>query len=322
MTPDPAVQPPVPARRGAVVLGLLVGVLAVSSSAILIRIADAPPLALAFWRCAGGAVALAPFAVRARRRGAGRLDGVQRLRLAGSGILLALHFGLWITSLSYTTVASSATLVATSPLFVGIGSALFLAEPPTRRTWTGMALAMTGAVGVGVVDLSASDLGRPGLLGDVMAVGGAVMMAGYLLIGRAARRQLALPVYAAGAYGIAAVVLLAGALAARVPLGGYDAATWLAVAALVAGPQLLGHTVFNWLLSRVAATVVAICVLAEPVGATVLAWVVLAELPDPWFWAAAPFVLAGVWLAVTRGPPTAIGALTRRRPRPPTPPVA
>lgn len=290
-----------PLSRAAVVSGLAVGVVAVSSAAVLIRIADAPPLAIAFWRCAGGAVALAPFALRARR-GAPALDRVQRRQLTGAGVLLALHFALWIWSLELTTVASSVTLVTMSPIFVGLGAGLFLGEPPSRRTWLGMAATIVGAIVIGAGDWASVDLGPTALLGDVMAFGGALAVAGYLLAGRAARRRLPVAVYAASVYGVAAVVLLVASLLTGSQLLGFDETTWLAIAALIVGPQLLGHTVFNALLSTVTATVVSIVVLAEPVGATLLAWFVLGELPSALYWIGAPIVLAGVAYATARRP--------------------
>ncbi len=278
--------------------GVVVGVVAVSSSGVLVRLADADALAIAFWRCLGGTVALAPFALRDRRRIA-RVTSIQRRQVAGAGLFLAVHFALWIGSLSFTTVASSVTLVAMSPVFVGIGATLFLREPPTRRTWYGIAVTIVGAVVIGAADLGHASLGPRALLGDAMALGGAVTVAGYLLLGRAARQTLPVTVYASGVYGVAAAALLPAALIAGAPLTGYDRGTWLAIAALVVGPQLLGHTVFNALLATLSATVVAVIVLAEPVGAGVLAWLVLDELPAPLFWVGAPLVLVGLYVATT-----------------------
>ncbi|HEY8506003.1 MAG TPA: DMT family transporter, partial [Gemmataceae bacterium] len=215
----------------AVALGLTVGVAAVSTASILVRVAEAPSLALAFWRCALGAAALAPFALRARR-GAVPLTRAQRQQLGWAGALLAAHFALWISSLSLTTVASSVVLVNASPLLVGAGAALFLAEPPSRRTWAGMALALAGAAGIGLADAAAGGaaggaaVGARAVLGDGMALGGAAAFAGYLLLGRAARQQLPVSVYAAAVYGVAAVALLVACVAAGAPLRGYDARTW------------------------------------------------------------------------------------------------
>ncbi len=296
-----------------VAVSLAIGVVAISTSPILVRLAHLPALALAFWRCLAGAVLLAPFALRARARrpaparvGAGApapaLARADRLLLAASGACLALHFALFNASLAFTTVASSTVLVCSSPLFVGLGSARFLGETPSRRTWAGIALATAGAVLVGLGDLGAADLGVRALLGDVMAFAGAVLVSAYILLGRAVRQRLPAATYSSAVYGVAAAVLLPAALATGAPLGGYTAGSWLAVAAVIAGPQLLGHTVFNSLLATVTATVVAVVILTEPVGATILARLLFHELPAPGFWAGAPLVLAGVWLAASSPP--------------------
>lgn len=281
--------------------GLVLGVAAVSTAAVLIRIADAPALAIAFWRCAGGAAALAPFAVRARRGNVAPLDTGQRRALVAAGAFLALHFGLFVSSLSYTSVAASSVLVAMSPLFVGLGAALFLREPPSRLVWAGIGLAAVGAVVVALAGAGDPRAGGRTLLGNALAFGGAAAVAGYLLLGRVARQRLPVVVYATVVYGVAAVLLLGACLVTGAPLGvvggGYSAGTWLAIAGLIVGPQLLGHTIFNTLLSTVTATTVAVVVLAEPVGATLLALLLLGELPAALFWAGAPLVLAGVFLA-------------------------
>jgi drug/metabolite transporter (DMT)-like permease len=277
------------------VFALVVAVLAVSSAAILVRVADAPALAAAFWRTGLGAVALAPFALRTRIVPVGR----QRWLLTASGVLLAVHFGLWFVSLDLTTVAASSVLVSMSPVVVGAGSALLLHEPPARSTWAGLVLATAGAVVIAGADLDGAT-GRRALLGDGMAFAAAVAVAGYLLLGRHARRNLPVTVYATWTYGIAALLLLTVCVVAGIDTGvggGYDVATWLAIAGLVAGPQLLGHTVFNLVLARVSATVVAVVIIAEPIGASVLAALLLGETPSGLFWVGAPLVLGGVTLA-------------------------
>jgi drug/metabolite transporter (DMT)-like permease len=278
--------------RATVAAWMAVGIAAISFSPILVRVAALPALALAFWRCAAGAALLAPFARRAQ------LDRVEAARLLAAGVFLAVHFGLWNASLALTSVAASTTLVSCSPLFVGLGGRL-LGEPPSRRAWLGIALAVAGAAVIGLGDATRIDTGSRALLGDALAFAGSAAMAGYLLLGRAARRRLPVATYAAWVYGVAAAVLLPACLLTGAALGGYRAGSWLALAAVVAGPQLLGHTVFNGLLARVSATAVAVAILAEPVGATFLAWLLLHELPAASFFLGAPLVLAGVWLAVT-----------------------
>ncbi len=278
--------------------GLLLGVVAVSSAAILVRIAAAPAIALSFWRTFGGAAVLGPFGLR-NRRGLPPLQGSTRWAIVASGLFLALHFALFIGSISFTTVASAVTLATASPLFVALGSARFLGEPPSRRTWIGLALALFGALAIGFADASDLELAGRALLGDAMAFGSALAVAGYLLIGRRLRATLPNSVYAGGVYATSAVALAVTALIGSVPLLGFSTKTWLAIAALTIGPQLLGHTIFNALLSTVTPVVVSIVVLAEPVVSTLLAWWLLAELPTPLFWIGAPFIFAGVLIATT-----------------------
>jgi drug/metabolite transporter (DMT)-like permease len=282
------------------VLWMVVGVAAISTSPILIRLAATPALALAFWRCLAGAAVLAPFA----RRGHTGLAQGDLARLGAAGVFLAAHFALWNASLGLTSVGAATTLVSCTPLFVGIG-ARFLGEAPGRRTWAGIALATVGAVVIGVSDAVAGPVagdraatGASGLLGDALAFAGAAAVAVYLLIGRVVRRRLPLSTYAASVYGTAAAVLLPACLLTGSSLGGYPAGSWLAVAGVVVGPQLLGHTVFNSLLTSVSATVVSVVLLIEPVGATALAWLLFDELPAAGFWVGAPLVLAGSWLAI------------------------
>jgi drug/metabolite transporter (DMT)-like permease len=283
------------ASRARTGVWLVVGVLAISTSPILIRVAGLPALALAFWRCLAGAAVLAPFAPRGVL---GRLDRGELVRLAASGVFLAAHFALWNASLGLTSVAAATTLVSSAPLFVGVGSR-FLGEAPGGRDWAGIALATAGAAVIAAGDAAGLGGGTRAVLGDLLAFAGALAMAAYLLLGRVARRRLPVSTYAASVYGVAAAVLLPACLLAGSPLGGYRAASWLALAGVVAGPQLLGHTVFNGLLATLSATVVAVTMLLEPAIATLLAWLLFGELPAVTFWAGAPMVAAGVWLATT-----------------------
>jgi drug/metabolite transporter (DMT)-like permease len=308
--------------RSLVAAGIAVGIVAISTSPILVRVAHVPALALAFWRCLAGALLLAPFALRWARRagpwaapdgptaapgpataGRPRPAAVSRRDLALlvlSGACLALHFSLWNASLARTTIASSTVLVACSPLFVGLLSGPLLGEPPSRLGWAGIGLTIAGAAVIATGDAGAVDLGPRALLGDAMAFGGAAAIGGYFLIGRSVRRRLPASAYAASVYGVAAALLLPACLLSGAALGGYPGRSWLAIGGVVAGPQLLGHTVFNALLATLTADTVAVIGLTEPVGATLLAWLIFQELPTAWFWPGAVVVLAGVWL-VLRG---------------------
>jgi drug/metabolite transporter (DMT)-like permease len=288
-----------------VAAGIAVGIVAISTSPILVRAANVPALALAFWRCLAGALLLAPFALRWARRARARslVASVSRRDLALlvlSGACLALHFSLWNASLARTTIASSTVLVACSPLFVGLLSGPLLGEPPSRLGWAGIGLTIAGAAVIALGDAGAVDLGPRALVGDALAFAGAAAIAGYFLIGRSVRRRLPATTYAASVYGVAAALLLPACLLSGAALRGYPGRSWLAIGGVVAGPQLLGHTVFNALLATLTADTVAVIGLTEPVGATLLAWLIFQELPTAWFWPGATVVLAGVWL-VLRG---------------------
>jgi drug/metabolite transporter (DMT)-like permease len=302
-----------PLSRSVITVGLVVGVLAVSTSAILARVAmgedpgvteasipgGAPALAVAFWRTTLGAVVLAPLGWRAARRQRARPTGREHRWLALSGLALGLHFAGFQGALAMTTVASAVTLTTISPIFVALAGWWLLRERTGQRTWVGMILTIAGAVVIGAADLTGHELGGRALLGDTMALGAAVAIAGYLLVGRMARRRIPATTYSAIVFAWAGVVLLPICLLTGTSLGGFAPLAWLAMVGIVIGPQLLGHTVFNALLSSVSATTVAIVVLAEPVGAALLAWLVLDELPAGWFWLGAPLVLAGVAIALT-----------------------
>lgn len=301
-----------PLSRRRVAVGLAVGIVAVSTSAVLTRVAmgddpgittatggSAPALAVAFWRTLLGSLALAPLALRERHRAVAPLGPETRRLLAVSGLFLGLHFALWLGSLALTTVAASVTLVTMSPIFVAIGGWWLLDERASRRTWTGIGLTVVGALVIGLSDAT-GDSASNAVLGDALALGGSLAVSGYMLLGRRLRREVGAMAYAATVYGWAALVMLVVCVVLRVDLWGYDPRAWLAILGILIGPQLLGHTVFNTLLSTVTATVVALVIVAEPVVATVLAWLVLGELPASLFWLGAPLVLTGVVVATAR----------------------
>ncbi|HEC11523.1 MAG TPA: DMT family transporter [Acidimicrobiales bacterium] len=274
--------------------GLTIAVGAISTAAILVRLADAPAMSVAFWRSAGGALLLAPSAWHHVRKGRG-LDRRDARLVMISGLLLGLHFALWLGSLSFTTVASSVTLVTSAPVFVAIGAAVVLGERITRRAWLGILVTSIGAIVIGFGDAGGSAPASNALLGDAMALAGAAAVAGYLVIGRGMRRRsVPTAVYASGTYGVAALALLVSVAVVGRPLWGYELGTWAALGGLVLGPQMLGHTMLNEMLERVSATTIAAVVLFEPVGSTLLAWLILGELPVTVFWIGAPMVLTGL----------------------------
>jgi drug/metabolite transporter (DMT)-like permease len=283
---------PSPARP---YLALGLGIPVVSIAAILItfaRMEGVPALAIASLRLAAAALVVAPLALLRARREIFRMGRRDALLAAGAGLFLALHFASWISSLERTSVMSSVVLVSMNPLFVGLASLLLLREKPGPWTWAGIAAAVGGALVIGLADLGRAGPGS--LTGDLLALLGALAASGYLLLGRAVRRRVSLLAYIGVAYTTAAVLLLAAALAAGVRLTGYPWKAYLWIVLLAAGPQLIGHTVYNYALRWVSATFVTVTLLSEPIGATLLAIPLLSQVPSPVALVGGLAILAGI----------------------------
>ena len=293
------------------VLALGFAILAVSTASIFIRFAQeyAPSLVIAAARLAIATAVLAPIALTRHRAELAKLSrGDLGLALL-SGLFLALHFASWISSLEYTTVASSVVLVSTVPLWVALLAPLTIKEPVTRSVLTGMVLALVGGVIVGVSDSCGTDgalLACPGLgellrgqafLGNALALIGAITAAGYLLIGRSLRARVSLIAYIFLVYGMAALVLLVIVFALGQSLVGYPPVTYLWMLLLALVPQLIGHSTYNWALEYLSAAYVSIALLGEPIGSTILAYFLLGEMPTATKIFGAILILIGIYVA-------------------------
>jgi drug/metabolite transporter (DMT)-like permease len=275
---------------------LAVGVLGASVSAIFVVYAsDAEPLAISFWRCFSGAAVLLPFAGAGLKRMEPRQLGLPAI----AGVFLAAHFAMWITSLELTTVAASVLLVTSSPAFVALIAWWLLKERLARIGLVGIVLTIIGAAFVVGGDLSGSRL-----TGNLLALAGSVAVGGYMLAGQVSRRELGIFEYSVITYSVAGIVLLPIALASGAPLAGYNAQTWWALVGLLVGPQLLGHTVLNFVLPDFGATVIAVAVMAEPLIAAFLAYLLFGEVPSLLIYPGAACILLGIYLvSVRRKPP-------------------
>ena len=294
---------------------LIIGILAVSTASIFIRFAqkDAPSLVIATYRMTLAGLLLAPVALPGAFSEFRALSGQFQRRVFLAGVFLAIHFAAWITSLEYTSVASSVVLVTTTPLWVAILSPLVLKEKTGRETWLGLILAMVGGGIVGqqnacafrqgaLVCLPANEFfGGDALLGNVLALLGAFMAAGYMLIGRQVRPRLSLSAYTFWVYSLAAVVLLLFTGISRQSLVGYRTQTYLWFILLALVPQVIGHTTFNWALKYLPAAFVSLALLGEPVGTTILAVIFLQEIPGLAEISGAVLILTGIFLASRAG---------------------
>ena len=278
---------------------LVVAVFAISWAGPLVRFATAPALAVSAWRLLMS-VAFIALVLLVRRTPVPRLSYRDWLLATAAGLFLALHFWSWIASISLTTVSSSVVLVSTQPVFVALLSGAVLGERATPRQWAGIAVAVTGAVIIAWGDFG---LGASAILGDALALAGALFVSIYYVIGRRLRLQMDLWWYIFIIYGIAAAALvLAIALMPGVPLTGFPGRDWLIFAALAAGPMMLGHTAVNYALRYVRAYIANIAILGEPIGATLIAWLLpaIAEVPGPQTLVGGMLILVGIAVTVIR----------------------
>jgi drug/metabolite transporter (DMT)-like permease len=285
------VSPPVPAPRARIALVLAAAVLAISSSALLVRGMAADPLAIAAWRTLGASLVLGIPAVRA-------LPGISRRDVAWcalSGVLLGAHFWAWFASVQLTTVLRSTLLVCLTPGWTLLLEAAITGRRPRGGELAGLALALPGLA------LLAGDAGRASLIGDALATFAGALWSAYLLVGREVRARVDAGPYMALVCGWASAALFAVAFANGTPLGGWPSGTWGLLALAVALPQLVGHQGFAWALRHVSTSTLSALTLLEPVGAALLAAAILGETPAATEWLGMAIVLLGTGWMVRAG---------------------
>lgn len=275
---------------------LFLGIAATLPAAMLIRLAaEASPLVIGAYRLGIASAVVLPLALFTAPREVGALRRGELGLLLASGVCLALHFAFWITSLTYTSVASSVVLVTTTPLLLALLPVRWRGDPLTWQAVLGILLALAGTGAIAYAD---AGYAGGALLGDGLALLGAAAMAGHRLLGRRLLGRMSLRIYVAAIYPVAGIVLLAGALTSGEPLAGFSPATYGALALLALLPQLVGHSTLNWALRRLSAVAVSAAVMAEPVGAAALAALFLGELPSWGVVIGGIAVLAGVYLTL------------------------
>lgn len=271
-------------------LVLAVAVLAVSWASILVRLCEAPSLAIAGWRMILSTLILLPIGFRRTAR----TPPAIWWSAGAAGFLLAVHFATWISSLAFTSVASSVALVSTQPVFTAVLSPWLLDERPSSR---GVAAVMLTLLGSAVMAGTDYQIGARAVVGDLLALVGAASASGYLIIGRRVRQGIALGPYLLAVYAVSAATLVALAAAVGAPLAGYPTATWVWLFLMAAGPGIAGHGLLNWSVRRLRALTVNLAILGEPVLATLLAVAVFKEIPAPGFYPGALLLGGGIALA-------------------------
>ncbi|HXZ34770.1 MAG TPA: DMT family transporter [Thermodesulfobacteriota bacterium] len=278
--------------RAAIILP--VGLTVMSFASIFIRFCDAPPLIIAAYRLTLATLILLLLALPRTLRESRRLSRKEILPSLAAGLFLCFHFAFWITSLQYTTVASSVIFVTTNPIFVAVASTFILRERISLALLVSILMAVVGGTIIGWGDLGK---GRDQLYGDFLSLLGAVMATGYLLVGRRVRQKVSLTTYITLVYGGAALFLILLALFKGDAFFGYAPKDYLLFLLLAVGPQLIGHSSLNWALRFFSATLVAVVILGEPIGASILAYFILGENPGiNLIWGGA-LVLLGIYLS-------------------------
>ncbi len=291
-------------------VALFVAILAVSTASILIRFAqeEASSLTIAALRLTFASAVLAPVALTRYRAQLAAVTRRELVLACISGLFLAVHFATWISSLAYTTVASSVVLVSTGPLWVALLSPAFLGEHVSRPALFGLGLAIVGGSAIAIAPACSWHLGPVcqgfvavfhgrALWGNFLALAGAWAVSGYLILGRRLRQSMHLIPYIFLVYSLAALILLPVMFATGGTPFGLPSITyvWLVLLALV--PQLIGHSTYNWALRFLPASIVAVTTLGEPIGSAVLAYLLLSEVPGAFTLAGGALVLAGIYLA-------------------------
>ncbi|NNL78583.1 MAG: DMT family transporter [Desulfobacterales bacterium] len=253
---------------------LICGIVGVSTGSIYARLADAPALVTAAYRLGLASLILVPLACWKTRNELCNLS-FRDLKLAViSGLFLAGHFASWISSLDYTSIANSVVLVNTIPLWVGLMTPLITAERLKKTTAIGIFLSVIGATIIGFEDFAS---GGMALKGDFLAVVGAVCAAVYLLLGRNLRRKLTLLSYVTVCYASAAAILWLIVLGLNLPIAGYGTQTVTAFWAMALISQIMGHSSYNWALKWFSTSFVAVALLGEPIGSTIMAFLIFGE---------------------------------------------
>lgn len=275
---------------------LICGVIGVSTGSIFARLADAPALVTAAYRLGLASLILIPLAGWKARDELRNLS-FHDIKLAiFSGLFLALHFASWISSLDYTAIANSVVLVNTIPLWVGLLTPLITKDRIQKATVISIIVSVIGATVIGFGDFAA---GGKALWGDFLAVVGAVCAAVYLLFGRNLRRKLSLLSYVAVCYGSAAVILWLIVIFLNLPITGYSTQTVAAFWAMALISQVIGHSSYNWALKWFSTGFIAVVLLGEPIGSTILAYIIFDEGLTWTKFAGGVFILSSIYIAAS-----------------------
>ncbi len=288
-------------------IAVVIGVIAVSTSAIFVKLASGAPAGIiAFYRLFFAVLLMLPTILIKYRPEIRSIKKRDWMLATLSGVFLALHFILWFESLNYTSVASSVVLVTLQPIFAFVGTYFFFGERFSVAAIISMIITLIGSFVISWGDFQISGLA---LLGDILALLGAAAVTGYFLLGQQMRRNLSLMTYTFIVYGISSITLLIYNVAVQNTFIGFPAEHWLWFLALAIIPTFLGHTLFNWALRWLSTSTISMAIVFEPIGATLLAYYILGEIVTPSQWLGGTIVIFGLFLFImstTRKPKVTI----------------
>lgn len=278
---------------------VLIGVIFVSFSSVLSKIATAPPLIIATFRLGFSALLMLPLFLKNEKDIHKQMSPRLWLLCIGSGIFLALHFATWLTSIKMTTIASSTVLVNTHPIFILFGTYLIFKEKVSKKAMISIFIALVGSI---VITLGDSSSGGHNLIGDLLAIAGGFFVAGYMLIGRFARQHISVTAYTFIVYTCCTITLLLMDLVTGTALIGYPKTDYLIFLGLAVFCTLMGHSVFNWALAYLKPTFVSSSILGEPVFASLWAVFLLKEIPTVFQLTGGGLILLGIFMHIQAEP--------------------
>ncbi|WP_163971723.1 DMT family transporter [Oceanobacillus halotolerans] len=277
-------------------IAIVIGVISVSTSAVLVKLAAGTPASIiANYRLLFAVLIMTPIVIIKHRHEFKRIDQKDWILSILAGIFLAFHFIFWFESLNYTSVASSVVLVSLQPIFAFLGTYLFFQERFSPGAIISMVIALLGSFIISWGDFQISGMA---LFGDVLALLGAIMVTVYFLMGQKARKSLSLMTYTFIVYGVSSITLIIYNIMLQNDFFGYPAEHWWIFIALAVIPTFFGHTLFNWALKWVSTATISMAIVFEPVGASILAYFILGEKVTWSQWLGGTIVLFGLFLFI------------------------
>jgi drug/metabolite transporter (DMT)-like permease len=289
---------------------LFFGVISISAAAIFIRLAqkEVNSFVIAAARMTFSAIPLIPIVIYRHIPEIRKISKKDLYLSLLAGLFLAIHFASWITSLEYTTIASSVVIVCTTPIWVTLFGVIFFHEKVDKVILIGVFLTLLGGIIIALSESCSNSLIHPvcnfemtqiagnRMLGNTLALLGALTAAGYFMIGKTVRKQVSIIPYVFIVYATSAFILCLLLIFTRSEIIPYRPLTYLWLILLAIFPQLIGHSLFNWSLKYISATYVAIATMGEPVGSTILAIIIFREIPTPLKVVGALIILTGIYI--------------------------